>query len=109
MSVFFIQNVRRAVDRKRKIIPLQASSRRLYIRPRSHACGVSAISTRTDTEPCAVAIEAAPCGSSSAKAAGIFVVAVPNNVTRDFGLDDADLVVDSLAELPPDELLARFS
>src|SRR5919204_582620 len=69
MSVFFIQNTRRAVDRKRKIIPLRASRRRLYIRPRSHACGVSAISTRTDTEPCAVAIEAAPCGSSSAKAA----------------------------------------
>jgi hypothetical protein len=30
-------------------------------------------------------------------------------VTQDYGLEEADLVVDSLAELPPDELLARFS
>jgi hypothetical protein len=37
------------------------------------------------------------------------VVAVPNDVTRDFGLDEADLVVESLAELPPDELLARVT
>ena len=47
--------------------------------------------------------------SRAGKAAGIFVVGVPNEVTRELGLDDADLVVDSLAELPPDELLARFS
>jgi HAD superfamily hydrolase (TIGR01509 family) len=57
----------------------------------------------------AVVFEDSPNGVAAAKAAGIFVVAVPNNVTRDFGLDDADLVVDSLADLPPDELLARFS
>jgi hypothetical protein len=34
---------------------------------------------------------------------------VPNDVTRDFGLEEADLVVDSLADLPPGELLTRFS
>ena len=38
----------------------------------------------------------------------IFTVAVPNAVTRDYGLDEADLVLDSLADLAPDELLARF-
>ena len=44
-----------------------------------------------------------------AKRAGIYVVGIPNSVTRDLGLDGAaDLVVDSLADLPPDELLARF-
>jgi beta-phosphoglucomutase-like phosphatase (HAD superfamily) len=48
-------------------------------------------------------------GVHAAKAAGIFVVAVPNAVTRDYGLDEADLVVGSLADLPPDDLLARFS
>ena len=57
----------------------------------------------------AVVFEDSPNGVHAAKAAGIFVVAVPNNVTREFGLDEADLVVDSLASLPPDELFVRFS
>jgi len=57
----------------------------------------------------AVVFEDSPNGVKAARAAGIFVVAIPNNVTRDFGLDEADLVLDSLADLPPDELLARFS
>jgi HAD superfamily hydrolase (TIGR01509 family) len=57
----------------------------------------------------AVAFEDSPNGASAAKAAGIYVVGIPNAVTRDLGLGDvADLVLDSLAELPPDELLARF-
>jgi HAD superfamily hydrolase (TIGR01509 family) len=59
----------------------------------------------------AVAFEDSPNGVRAAKAAGIFCVAVPNEVTRDLGLDEAgaDLVLDSLADLPPDELLGRFS
>jgi putative hydrolase of the HAD superfamily len=57
----------------------------------------------------AVVFEDSPNGVAAARAAGIFVVAIPNDVTRDFGLDDADLLIDSLADLPPDELLARFS
>jgi len=56
----------------------------------------------------AIVFEDSPNGVRAAKAAGIFVVAVPNNVTRDFGLDEADLVVDSLALLDPDDLLTRF-
>jgi HAD superfamily hydrolase (TIGR01509 family) len=56
----------------------------------------------------AIAFEDSAHGVRAARSAGIFVVAVPNAVTRDFGLDDADLLVDSLADLPPDELLARF-
>ncbi len=57
----------------------------------------------------AVAFEDSPNGVTAAKAAGIFCVAVPNEVTRALGLEEADLVLDSLAELPPDELLSRFS
>jgi len=57
----------------------------------------------------AVVFEDSPNGVRAGQAAGIFVVAIPNEVTKDFGLDDADLVLDSLADLPPDELLARFS
>ena len=58
----------------------------------------------------AIAFEDSPNGALGAKRAGIYVVGVPNAVTRELGLDgSADLVLDSLADLPPDELLARFS
>jgi HAD superfamily hydrolase (TIGR01509 family) len=57
----------------------------------------------------AVAFEDSPNGIKAARAAGIFTVGVPNDVTRDLGLDEADLVVDSLADLHPDELLARLA
>jgi HAD superfamily hydrolase (TIGR01509 family) len=59
----------------------------------------------------AVAFEDSPHGVRAAKAAGIYTVAVPNEVTRGLGLDEAgaDLLLDSLADLPPDELLARFA
>jgi HAD superfamily hydrolase (TIGR01509 family) len=57
----------------------------------------------------AVVFEDSPNGVRAGKAAGIFTVAIPNSVTRDYGLDEADLVLDSLAELPPYDLLARFS
>jgi HAD superfamily hydrolase (TIGR01509 family) len=59
----------------------------------------------------AVAFEDSPNGVLAAKAAGIFCVAVPNEVTRDLGLAEAgaDLVLDSLADLPPEQLFARFA
>jgi HAD superfamily hydrolase (TIGR01509 family) len=59
----------------------------------------------------AVAFEDSPNGVLAAKAAGVFCIAVPNEVTRDLGLQDAgaDLVLDSLADLPPEELLSRFA
>jgi putative hydrolase of the HAD superfamily len=56
----------------------------------------------------AVAFEDSLNGVRAARSAGVFCVAVPNEVTRKLGLDEADLVLDSLADLPPDELLARF-
>ncbi|MGH3010068.1 MAG: HAD family hydrolase [Gaiellaceae bacterium] len=59
----------------------------------------------------AVAFEDSPNGVKAAKAAGIFCVAIPNDVTRDLALDQAgaDLLLDSLADLPPDALLSRFA
>jgi HAD superfamily hydrolase (TIGR01509 family) len=58
----------------------------------------------------AIAFEDSPNGASAAKAAGIYVVGVPNAVTRDLGIaEHADVVVESLAALPPDELFARFA
>src|SRR4051794_24400395 len=55
----------------------------------------------------AIVFEDSPNGVAAGKAAGIFVVGVPNEVTRDVGLHAADLVVDSLADLPPSELVQR--
>ncbi len=58
----------------------------------------------------AVAFEDSPNGASAAKTAGIYVVGIPNTVTADLGLDAAsDLVVDSLADLPPADLVARLA
>jgi HAD superfamily hydrolase (TIGR01509 family) len=55
----------------------------------------------------AIAFEDSPNGVTAARAAGIFCVAVPNGVTASLGLDAADLVLDSLADLPLADLLAR--
>jgi HAD superfamily hydrolase (TIGR01509 family) len=59
----------------------------------------------------AVAFEDSPNGVLAAKAAGIFCVAVPNEVTRDLGLEEAgaDLVLDSLANLPPETLFRQLA
>jgi putative hydrolase of the HAD superfamily len=56
----------------------------------------------------AIAFEDSVNGVKAAKAAGLFCVAVPNPITATLALDDADLVVESLADLPLRELLARF-
>jgi HAD superfamily hydrolase (TIGR01509 family) len=58
----------------------------------------------------AVAFEDSPNGVLAAKAAGIFCVAVPNEVTRELGLAEAgaDIVLDSLADLPPESLFRQL-
>jgi HAD superfamily hydrolase (TIGR01509 family) len=57
----------------------------------------------------AIVLEDSPPGVTSAKRAGLFCVAVPNRLTRLLPLDHADLVLDSLADLPLEELLARLN
>jgi HAD superfamily hydrolase (TIGR01509 family) len=57
----------------------------------------------------AVAFEDSLNGVRAAKAAGIFTVAVPNPVTAGLALDEADIVVGSLAHLPLPELLSQVS
>ncbi|HEY1564810.1 MAG TPA: HAD-IA family hydrolase [Gaiellaceae bacterium] len=58
----------------------------------------------------AVAFEDSPNGVRAAKAAGVFCVAIPNEVTRELGLEEsgADLVLDSLADLPPETLFRQL-
>jgi HAD superfamily hydrolase (TIGR01509 family) len=56
----------------------------------------------------AVAFEDSPNGAAAAQAAGIYVVGIPNKVTADLGLGEhADLVVESLADLRPGDLVAQ--
>lgn len=55
----------------------------------------------------AVVLEDSPNGIAAAAAARIYCVAVPNPVTALLGLDGADLLVQSLAEMPLAELVAR--
>src|ERR1041385_5438502 len=56
----------------------------------------------------AIAFEDSPNGIAAARAAGIFCVAFPNEVTSALDLSHADLLVDSLEELPLRALLGRL-
>jgi beta-phosphoglucomutase-like phosphatase (HAD superfamily) len=53
----------------------------------------------------AIALEDSPNGILAAKRAGIFCVAVPNALTRQLLLEQADLRLTSLADLPLENLL----
>ena len=56
----------------------------------------------------AVVFEDSLNGVHAAKSAGIFVVAVPNPLTIRFGVDGANLTVNSLAELSLEKLDGFF-
>jgi HAD superfamily hydrolase (TIGR01509 family) len=55
-----------------------------------------------------VAFEDSPTGVEAAKRAGVRCVAVPSRLTRTLDFDQADLRVESLAEVPLADLLARL-
>jgi HAD superfamily hydrolase (TIGR01509 family) len=55
----------------------------------------------------AIALEDSPNGITSARAAGIFCVAVPNSLTRQLDLSHADLTIESLQDLPLADLVRR--
>jgi beta-phosphoglucomutase-like phosphatase (HAD superfamily) len=55
-----------------------------------------------------IAFEDSPNGVTAAKAAGLVCVAVPNPITAELALEDADLVLESLADVPLPELLRRL-
>jgi HAD superfamily hydrolase (TIGR01509 family) len=56
----------------------------------------------------AVALEDSPNGIRAAKAAGMYCVAVPNTLTRQLVLDEADLRLESLADMPLELLLEKL-
>lgn len=55
----------------------------------------------------AIVFEDSPNGVQAAKRAGIFCVAVPNAMTRDLPLENADLRLESLTEIPLQELIRK--
>lgn len=60
-----------------------------------------------DVEPVeAIALEDSPHGIAAAKNAGLFCVAVPNQMTSQLDLGGADLRLGSLADMPLGEILA---
>jgi HAD superfamily hydrolase (TIGR01509 family) len=54
-----------------------------------------------------IVLEDSPNGIKAAKRAHMFAVAVPNKVTRQLDLSEADLQLNSLAEMPLNDLLTR--
>jgi HAD superfamily hydrolase (TIGR01509 family) len=57
----------------------------------------------------AIALEDSPIGIRAAKQAGIFCVVVPNPLTSQLILSQADLLLDSLAEIPLEQLLNKVN
>lgn len=56
----------------------------------------------------ALAFEDSPNGITAAQAAGIFCVVIPNPLTRQLPTDHADLRLNSLADVPLEELLLEI-
>ncbi len=57
----------------------------------------------------AIALEDSPIGIRAAKAAGVFCVAVPNEMTLQLPLDQADYQLSSLTEMPLEALLLKIN
>ena len=57
----------------------------------------------------AFAVEDSPLGIRSAKSAGLYCVAVPNLLTRRMDLSQADIMLDSLAAMPLEQLLSKIT
>jgi HAD superfamily hydrolase (TIGR01509 family) len=70
--------------------------------PELYLAVLNALAVRGDQ---AVALEDSPNGVAAAKAAGLYCVAVPNVITRRLAFDHADLCLNSLADMPLEELL----
>jgi|TARA_Y100000310_G_scaffold218161_1_gene219322 HAD superfamily hydrolase (TIGR01509 family) len=57
----------------------------------------------------AIAIEDSPTGIAAAKRAGIFCVVVPNPMTRNLPVEEADIRLESLADLSLDGLMRQVA
>jgi len=87
------------------IVAADGDATRAKPRPALYNEALAALGLQPDE---AIAFEDSLNGIRAAQAAGVFCVAVPNPITERFALDEADLLLGSLEELPLEELLARF-
>lgn len=114
-------------------LAIASSSPRSWVEPHARRIGVlhffDHVVTRDDVEPgrtkpnpdlflkalerlgvtndAAIVFEDSPNGVRAAKRAGIFVVAVPNELTSTLTLDDANLILSSLSDMPLPVLLDK--
>lgn len=56
----------------------------------------------------AIALEDSHFGVLAAKRAGLFCVAIPTDMTGDMSFDHADMILDSLADLPLEGLISKI-
>jgi putative hydrolase of the HAD superfamily len=87
------------------IVAADGDTTRAKPQPALYVEALDALGLRPDE---AVAFEDSLNGIRAAKGAGVFCVAVPNPITETFALDEADLLLGSLEELPLGDLLERF-
>ena len=73
--------------------------------PESYRCVLHGLGVNADA---AIALEDSPIGIRAAKAAGLFCVAVPNEMTRRLSMAEADYRLESLAEMPLKALLDQI-
>ncbi len=114
-------------------LAIASSSPRTWVEPHARRIGVFSffdqVVTREDVEPgrtkpnpdlflkalerlgvpseAAIVFEDSPNGVKAARRAGIFVVAVPNELTSSLSLDEANLIVSSLSDMPLPVLLDK--
>ena len=86
------------------IVAANGDVERAKPRPTLYLDALDRLGLRADE---AIAFEDSPNGVRAAKAAKVFCVAVPNPVTATLAFDEADLVLESFADLPLEELLER--
>jgi len=70
--------------------------------PALYLAALGALAVRAEQ---AVALEDSPNGVAAAKTAGLYCVAVPNMLTRRLAFEQADLHLNSLADMPLERLL----
>ena len=73
--------------------------------PDLYLSSVSHLGTRSDN---ALAIEDSSNGITAAKRAGLYCVAVPNQMTRELPMGHADLRLEALSDMPLESLLAQI-
>jgi HAD superfamily hydrolase (TIGR01509 family) len=87
------------------IVTADGDPERAKPRPTLYLEGLERLGLAADE---AIAFEDSPNGVRAAKGAEVFCVAIPNPATRTLALGEADLILESLADLPLQELLESF-